>query len=85
MSSTMASSILRKFSACRCSLVENGIALSLGDALDQVRNLRPEQLLDALDRGERVLDHVVEQARDDRRRVQAEVGERYATSSGCTR
>ncbi len=29
MSSTIASSILRKFSACRCSLDENGIAPSL--------------------------------------------------------
>ena len=51
MSSTMARSILRKFSAWRSSLDENGIAAELGDPFDHVRDLVAEQLLDLLDRG----------------------------------
>jgi hypothetical protein len=50
--------------------------------LDQMGDLGPEQLLDALDRGERVLDHVVEQARNDRGRVEAEVGEEVGHLEG---
>ncbi len=46
----------------------------LGDAVDQPRDLRPEQPLDLLDRGERVLDRVVQQCRDDRRRCRAGIG-----------
>ena len=40
-----------------------------------MRDLRPEQLLDALDRRQRVLDHVVEQAGGDRHHVELHVRE----------
>ena len=63
MSSTIASSILRKFSACRSSLDENGDRTEFGHAFDDVRDVGAEQLLDPLDRGLGVLDDVVEQAR----------------------
>ena len=47
----------------------------LGHALDDVGDLGPEQLLDALDGGEGVLDDVVEQAGGDGDGVQPHVGE----------
>ena len=75
MSSTMASSILRKLSACRSSFDENGMRRQLGDALDDVRDLRAEQLLDAIDGRQRVLDDVVQQAGGDGHGVEAHVGE----------
>ena len=75
MSSTIASSILRKFSACRSSLDENWIAPSLVTPFDHVRDIGAEQLLDALDRRLRVLDDIVEQARGDRHHVELHVGE----------
>ena len=75
MSSTIASSILRKFSACRSSLDENGNGADLGDALDDVGDFGAEQLGDALGRGQRVLDDVVEQAGGDGHHVQLHVGE----------
>ena len=85
MSSTIASSILRKFSAWRSSLDENGMRADLGDPLDDVRDLRAEQLLDALDRRQRVLDHVVEQAGGDGDRVELHVGEKVGDSEGWIR
>ena len=75
MSSTIASSILRKFSACRSSLDENGIAPQLGDPFDDVRDLGAEQLADALDRRLRVLDDVVQQAGGDGHDVELHVGQ----------
>ncbi len=66
---------MRKFSACRSSLDENGDRAELGDPLHEVGDLRTEQLLDALNRGARVLDHVVEQAGHDRDDVEAHVRE----------
>ena len=45
----------------------------LGDAVDQLGDLDPELLGDVVARGERVLDDVVQQARADARRVEAEV------------
>ena len=73
MSSTIASSIFRKFSACRCSLDWNGMAPIFGDALDDVGHLRPEAFGDDLDGGERVLDHVVEEPCGDRDNVELQV------------
>ena len=75
MSSTIASSILRKFSTCRSSLIENGDGADLGHPLDDVRDVVAEGLADALDGGERVLDDVVEQAGGDADDVQLHVGE----------
>ena len=75
MSSTIASSILRKFSACRSSLDENGIAPELGDPFDDVGDVGAEQLLDPLDRGLGVFDDVVEQPGGDRDDVELHVGE----------
>ena len=47
----------------------------LGDALDDVGDLGAEQLLDALDRRERVFDDVVEQAGGDGHGVELHVGQ----------
>ena len=47
----------------------------LRDALDDVGDLRAEQLLDAVDGGQRVFDDVVQQARRDGHGVQAHVRE----------
>ena len=47
----------------------------LGDAFDDVRDLRPEEFLDALDRRQGVFDHVVQQAGGDGDRVELHVGE----------
>ena len=75
MSSTIASSILRKFSACRSSLDENADGADLGDALDDVGDFGAEQLLDALDGGQGVLDDVVEEAGGDGDGVELHVGQ----------
>ena len=75
MSSTIASSILRKFSACRSSLDENGDRAQLGHAFDDVGDVGAEELVDALDRRLRVLDDVVQQAGGDRHDVELHVGE----------
>ena len=75
MSSTIASSILRKFSACRSSLDENGDRAELGDPFDDVRHVGAEELADPLDRRLRVLDDVVEQAGGDGHDVELHVGE----------
>jgi hypothetical protein len=69
----MASSILRKFSACRSSLEENGMAPIFCDPLDDVRDLAPEELLDALRGRQGVLDDVMKKAGGDRRHVQFHV------------
>ena len=47
----------------------------LGDAFDDVRDLGTEQLLDPLDRGQRVLDDVVQQPGGDGNGVELHVGE----------
>ena len=75
MSSTIASSILRKFSACRSSLDENGIAPSLVTPFDDVGDVGAEQLRDPLDRGLGVLDDVVQQPGGDGHDVELHVGE----------
>ena len=82
MSSTIASSILRKFSACRSSLDEadSGIALIFVTPSTTWATSGPKSVVDALDRREGVLDHVVEQAGGDRDgvelHVRQEVGDR---------
>ena len=75
MSSTIASSILRKFSACRSSLDENGMALILVTPSTTCATSGPKSSSDPLDRGQRVLDDVVEQAGGDRHGVELHVGE----------
>ena len=47
----------------------------LGDALDEVQHLLPEQLPDLLGLGERVLDGVVEEPGDDARLIEFQVRE----------
>ena len=75
MSSTIASSILRKFSACRSSLLENGMALIFVTPFDDVGDVLAEGVADALDGGEGVLDDVVEEAGRHADDVQLHVGE----------
>ncbi len=75
MSSTIASSILRKFSACRSSLDENGMAPILVTPSTTWAISGAEQLGDALRGGQGVLDDVVEQPGGDRDHVQLHVGE----------
>ena len=48
----------------------------LGDAIDQLGDFIAEQLADLADVDVAVLDHVVQQAGDDRRLVELEVGEK---------
>ena len=66
---------MRKFSAWRSSLDENGDRPELGDPFDDVGDIGTEELLDPLDRGLGVLDDVVEQAGGDRDHVELHVGE----------
>ena len=75
MSSTIASSILRKFSTCRSSLRRKRDGADLGHPLDDVRDVVAEGLADALDGGERVFDDVVEQPGGDADHVELHVGE----------
>ena len=49
--------------------------VQLGDAVDDVRGLFAELLLDLLDRQRRVFDHVVEEGGHDRRGVHVQVGQ----------
>ncbi len=46
----------------------------LGDAVDQPGDLGAEMLLDLLDRGERILDRIVEQRGDDGLLIELQVG-----------
>jgi hypothetical protein len=82
MSSTIASSILRTFSAWRSSLDEKVIALILVTPATTCATSGPEQLLDALDRRQRVFDHVVEEAGGDGDRVELQVGQKIGDSEG---
>ena len=75
MSSTMASSILRKFSAWRSSLDEKVIALILVTPSTTWATSRPKSLLESLGRRQGVLDDVVQQAGGDRHGVHAHVGQ----------
>ena len=83
MSSTIASSILRKFSACAPRSTRTGWRRSWSRPRRCAR--RPRRLLaDFLGRGKRVLDHVVQQPGGNADRVEFHVGRMSATSSGCT-
>ena len=75
MSSTIASSILRKFSAWRSSLDENGMALILVTPSTTWATSGPKSSANALGGGQRVLDDVVEQAGGDGHDVELHVGE----------
>ena len=75
MSSTIASSILRKFSAWRSSLDENGIAPILVTPSTTWAISGPKSSAIRSGRRQRVLDDVVEQAGGDRHDVQFHVGE----------
>ena len=54
----------------------------LGHPFDDVRDLGAEQLLDPLDRRERVLDHVVKQPGGNRHGVELHVGEEVGDGEG---
>ena len=71
----MATTILRKFSACRSSLRGEVDLAELGDAVDEEGDLVAELALDVLERRERVLDHVVQQPGADARRVELQLGD----------
>ena len=75
MSSTIARSILRKFSACRSSLDENGMAPIFVTPSTTCAISAPNSSADALGRGQRVLDDVVEEAGGDRHDVELHVGQ----------
>ena len=63
MSSDIASTSLRKFSACLVWSDCSSMRDELGDAVDQPRDLRAEQPLDLVEGGGGVLDRVVQQRR----------------------
>ena len=75
MSSTMARSILRKFSAWRSSLDEKVIALILVTPSTMWATSPAEGRLEPLGGGEGVLDDVVEEAGGDGHHVHLQVGE----------
>ena len=75
MSSTIASSILRKFSACRSSLDENGIALILVTPSTTCATSGPNSSWMRSIVRQRVLDDVVEQAGGDGDDVELHVGQ----------
>ena len=86
MSSTMASIILRRFSACCSSRVSEINLADLGDAFDDVGYLLAELLADVNDGDRSVLDRVVQQAGGDGHRVHLHFGrEPGRLSRGCTR
>ena len=74
-SRAIASSILRKFSACASACDWNSMLVELGQAVDQLRDRLAEALGDLLlgDRG--VLHHVVEERRHHRLGVELPVGD----------
>ena len=75
MSSAIARNIFRMFSACCCSWLWVLNLRQLGDAVDEVRDLGAEALLDVGEAVLGVLGDVVEQRRLDGDRVDAELGE----------
>ena len=79
MSSDIASTSLRKFSACLVLVGLQFDARQLGDAVDQPGDLGAEQPLDLVERGDGVLDRVVQQAGDDRGACRA------SSRRGCRR
>ena len=83
MSLEMATSSLRKFSACSAFFDDEIELLDLGQAVDQRADLRAEQLIDLGAGGVGVLDHVVQKRRGDGRVVELSSVRMAATSSGC--
>ena len=75
MSSTIASSILRKFSACRSSLDENGMALIFVTPSTTWATSGPKSSWMRSMRGQRVLDDVVQEPGGDRHDVELHVGQ----------
>ena len=75
MSRAIATTILRKFSACRSSFEVKLILRELGDAVDEEGDLAAELALDVVRGRERVLDDVVEEAGADAGRVERELGD----------
>ena len=74
-SSEMASSSLRRFSACSAFLRDEVELLDLGQALDELADVGAEQLVDLGAGRVGVLDRVVQQRDRDRRLVELQVGE----------
>ena len=75
MSSTMARSSLRKFSACRSSEVEKGILLILVTPSTMCSTSSPKYSLMRVGVGEGVLEHVVQEAHRHAGRVHAHLGQ----------
>ena len=82
MSSTIARSILRKFSACRSSLDEKRIALILVTPSTTWATSGPNKLANPVDGRQGVLDDVVEQPGGDGHDVQLHVGEEVGDGEG---
>ena len=81
-SSTIASSILRKFSAWRSSLDEKGMVLIFVTPSTTCATSAPKRVADVVDGGERVLDDVVEQAGRDGDVVEAHLGDQRGHLEG---
>ena len=71
----MASSSLRKFSACCACLVTKSSLLELGEAVDQTADLLAEGLVDVRARDRRILDRVVQHGGDNGRVVDFQLGQ----------
>ena len=74
MSRTIASSILRKLSACASAALELDL-VELADAVYEVGHFLAEPPVDLLLERRRVLDHVVEDGCDQRLRIEPQVRE----------
>jgi hypothetical protein len=75
MSADMARIILRKFSACTLLAAREGDLGELGQPVDENGHVLAEGLLDLLEGRQGVLDGVVQDAGDDRGRVELHVGQ----------
>src|SRR4030067_294286 len=76
----MATTIFRKFSACRSSRLPllprgEGELADLGHPVDEVGDFRPELQSQIVLGGPRILEHVVQEAGDDRGDVHLEIHE----------
>jgi hypothetical protein len=82
-SRAIASSILRKFSACACFLGLELDLVELGDAVDQFGHRLAELLRDVRLGDVGVLHHVVQQGGGQRLGVEMPLARMLATASGC--
>ena len=73
---------MRKFSAWRSSVDENGITLIFRDAFDDMGDFGAEQLLDAFDVRERVLTDIMEKPGGDGDGVELELDQKLGDREG---